>query len=107
MAPKRRQAFNPKSFLSKIGEGRSIANYSANKTVFLQGDPADAVYYLQEGKVKVTVVSEQGKEAVVAFLGTDEFFGEACLAGQTQRISTVTAIMDSVIMRLERRLSSA
>jgi CRP-like cAMP-binding protein len=100
--PPRRQPFSPKSFLAKIGEGRRISNYYKDQTVFLQGDPADAVFYLQKGKVKVTVVSEQGKEAVVAFLGANEFFGEACLAGQTQRITTVTTIADSVIMRLEK-----
>src|SRR5689334_8144829 len=102
MAHKQRQSFSPKSFLAMIGEGRSIANYSKDQTVFLQGDPADAVFYIQKGKIKVTVVSEQGKEAIVAFLGADEFFGEACLAGQEQRITTVTAIADSVVMRLEK-----
>jgi CRP/FNR family cyclic AMP-dependent transcriptional regulator len=66
-----------------------------------RGDPADAVSYIQRGKAKVTVVSEQGKEAVVSILGTDEFFGEGCLAGQAQRIATVTAMTESVIMRLE------
>jgi hypothetical protein len=73
LAPKR-QSFNPKSFLAKIGEGRSVAKYSPGQTVFLQGDPADAIFYIQKGKVKVTVVSEQGKEAIVVFLGVDEFF---------------------------------
>jgi CRP/FNR family cyclic AMP-dependent transcriptional regulator len=101
LAPKR-QSFSPKTFLAKIGEGRSAANYSPGQTVFLQGDPADAIFYIQKGKVKVTVVSEQGKEAIVAFLGADEFFGEACLAGQGLRITTVTAIADSVVMRLEK-----
>ena len=99
MAPPRRQSFDPKSFLAKIGKGRSIANYRNDQTVFSQGDTANAVFYIQKGKVKVTVVSEQGKEAIVAFLGADEFFGEACLAGQVQRI---TAIANSMIMRLEK-----
>jgi CRP/FNR family cyclic AMP-dependent transcriptional regulator len=102
MAVRRRQSFNPKTFLAKIGEGRSVANYSPGQTVFLQGDSANAIFYIQKGKVKVTVVSEQGKEAIVAFLGADEFFGEACLAGQEQRITTVTAIADSVVTRLEK-----
>jgi CRP-like cAMP-binding protein len=102
MAPKRRQAFNPKSFLAKIGEGRSIANYSANMTVFLQGDPADAVFYIQQGKVKVTVISEQGKEAVVAILGPGHFFGEGCLNGHPLRIATTRAIDECVITRLEK-----
>jgi CRP-like cAMP-binding protein len=70
--------------------------------VFSQGDPGDAVFYIQKGKAKLTVVSEQGKEAVIAILGTDEFFGEGCLAGQMQRIATVTAMADSVIARLEK-----
>jgi CRP/FNR family transcriptional regulator, cyclic AMP receptor protein len=102
MSPKRRPLFSPASFLAKIGEGRTIAKYGSEQTVFLQGDPADAVFYIQKGKVKVTVVSEQGKEAIVAFLSADEFFGEACLAGQTQRITTVTALVDCVIMRIAK-----
>ena len=79
-----------------------MTEYRKDQIVFSQGDPADAVFYIQKGKVKVTVVSEQGKEAVVAILGTDEFFGEGCLAGQAQRIATVTAMTESVIMRLEK-----
>ena len=102
MAIKRRPSFNPKSFLAKVGEGRSIGKYRKDQIVFSQGDPADAVFYIQKGKVKVTVVSEQGKEAVVAILGPDEFFGEGCLAGQTQRIATVATMTDSVIVRLEK-----
>ena len=96
------RSFNSKSFLAKVGEGRSIGKYRKGQVVFSQGDAGDAVFYVQKGKVKVTVVSEQGKEAVVAILGTDEFFGEGCLAGQAQRISTVTTMTDSVIARLEK-----
>jgi CRP-like cAMP-binding protein len=102
IAIKRRRSFNSTSFLAKVGEGRSIRKYRKGQVVFSQGDPGDAVFYVQKGKVKVIVVSEQGKEAVVAILGTDEFFGEGCLAGQTLRISRVTTMMDSVIMRLEK-----
>jgi len=102
MAPKRRLSLDPKSFLAKVGEGRSIDRFGKNQIVFSQGDPADAVFYIQKGKAKVTVVSEQGKEAVVAIVGTNEFFGEGCLAGQAQRIATVTTMTDSVIMRLEK-----
>ncbi len=102
MARKSRAAFNPKAFLAKVGEGRSIAGYGKGETVFSQGEPADAVFYIQKGKVKVTVVSEQGKEAVVAILGANDFLGEGCLAGQTQRIATAAAMVDSVVMRLER-----
>jgi CRP/FNR family transcriptional regulator, cyclic AMP receptor protein len=76
MATKRRPPFDPKSFLAKIGEGRTISKYRKNEIVLSQGDPADAVFYVQKGKVKVTVVSDRGKEAVVAILGADEFCGE-------------------------------
>jgi CRP/FNR family cyclic AMP-dependent transcriptional regulator len=102
MAIKRRPSFDPKSFLAMVGEGRSIGEYRKDKIVFSQGDPADAVFYIERGKVKVTVVSEQGKEAVVAMLETNDFFGEGCLAGQAQRIATVATMTDSVIVRLEK-----
>jgi CRP-like cAMP-binding protein len=75
MAIKRKASFNPKTFLAKVGEGRSIGTYRSDQIVFSQGDSADAVFYIQKGKVKINVVSEQGKEAVVAILGTNEFFG--------------------------------
>ena len=96
----RRSIRNPSSPRS----ARAAASTGSARTqiVFSQGDPADAVFYIQKGKAKVTVVSEQGKEAVVAMFGTNEFFGEGCLAGQGQRISTVTAMTDCVIMRLEK-----
>jgi CRP/FNR family transcriptional regulator, cyclic AMP receptor protein len=102
MAKKRRTPFDPKSFLARIGDGHGVSKYRREQTVFAQGDPADAVFYVQKGNVKLTVVSEQGKEAVIAILGTDAFFGEGCLAGQTQRIATVTAMTDSLIARLEK-----
>jgi len=85
-----------------VGEGRSIGKYNKDQVVFSQGNPADAVFYIQKGKVKVTVVSEQGKEAVVAILGTDDFFGEKSLAGLALRISTVTTMTASIIVRLEK-----
>jgi CRP/FNR family cyclic AMP-dependent transcriptional regulator len=102
MAMEPRPSFDPKSFLAKVGEGRSIGKYRKDQIVFSQGDPADAVFYIQEGKVKVTIVSEHGKEAVVAVLGTNDFFGEGCLAGHALRIATVATMMDSVIVRLEK-----
>jgi CRP/FNR family transcriptional regulator, cyclic AMP receptor protein len=102
MASKSRPSFDPKSFLAVVGEGRSIGEYRKDQIVFSQGDPADAVFYIQRGKVKVTILSEQGKEAVVAMLGTNDFFGEGCLAGQARRIATVATMMDSVIVRLEK-----
>jgi CRP/FNR family transcriptional regulator, cyclic AMP receptor protein len=102
MAKKRRSSFNTKSFLARVGNGRSIGRYRQGQIVFSQGDAGDAVFYIQKGKAKLTVVSEQGKEAVIAILGADEFFGEGCLAGQALRIATVTAMADSVIARLEK-----
>ncbi len=95
-------SFDPKSFLAKVGEGRSMGRYRKDVIVFAQGDPADAVFYVQKGKVKVTVISEQGKEAVVAILGPDEFCGEGCLAGQQRRMATATAMTECEIMRLEK-----
>jgi CRP/FNR family transcriptional regulator, cyclic AMP receptor protein len=102
MAVKHRPSFDTKSFLARVGDGRSIGKYRKGQIVFSQGDPGDAVFYIQKGKAKLTVVSEQGKEAVIAILGADEFFGEGCLAGQAQRISTVTTMTDAVIARLEK-----
>ena len=102
MAIESTSPFNPISFLAKVGEGRSIGKYPKDKLIFSQGEPADAVFYIQKGKVKVTVVSEQGKEAVVAILEADDFFGEGCLAGQAQRISTVVTMTECVIARLEK-----
>jgi len=99
---KRRLPFDAKSFLAKVGEGRSISKYRKDQVVFSQGDLADAVFYIQKGKVKVTVVSDQGKEAVVALLGADEFCGEGCLAGQPRRMATTTAMTDCTIMRLQK-----
>jgi CRP-like cAMP-binding protein len=96
-------SFDPKSFLAKVGDGRTLAKYLKDRTIFSQGDSADAVFYIQKGKVKVTVVSEQGKEAVVAILGPDDFCGEGCLAGQPRRMATATAMMECEIMRLETK----
>jgi CRP/FNR family transcriptional regulator, cyclic AMP receptor protein len=95
--------FAPKAFLTKVGGGKTISKYQIDQPVFLQGDPADSVFYIQSGKVKITVVSEQGKEAVVAILGPREFCGEGCLAGQQRRMGTASAMMDSEIMRLEKQ----
>lgn len=94
--------FDPKAFLSKIGKGRSIAQYRAGEAVFSQGESADSVFYIESGRVKLTVVSESGKEAVIALLREGEFCGEACLAGQHKRISTATALEDCDIMRLQK-----
>ena len=95
-------AFDPKSFLAKIGDGRSIHRYGKGQIIFSQGDTTDAVYYLQRGKLKVTVVSDQGKEAVTAILGADEFFGEGCLVDQAHHLSTVASMTESVVTRVSR-----
>jgi CRP/FNR family transcriptional regulator, cyclic AMP receptor protein len=102
MAITARTSFNPKSFLAKIGEGHSIRKYCENEVVFSQGEPADAVFYIKRGKVKVTVLSERGKEAVVAILGPEDFIGEGCLAGQPRRMATVVTMADSAIVRLDK-----
>ena len=91
--------FDPKVFLSKVNGGRAISDYRKDQIVYRQGEAADSVFYVQSGKVKATVVSEQGKEAVVAVLGIDDFFGEGCLAGQPLRLSTVSAMTQCVIVR--------
>ncbi len=94
--------FDPNRFLAKIGRGRSVAKYIRGKPIFAQGDPANAVFYIQEGRVKLTVVSRQGKEAVIAILGPGDFFGEGCLAGQTKRMASAAAMSECSIMRLEK-----
>jgi CRP/FNR family transcriptional regulator, cyclic AMP receptor protein len=94
--------FDPKAYLAKANGGKTISKYQLNQIVFSQGDPADFVFYVRDGKVKITVMSEQGKEAVVAILGPDEFCGEGCLAGQTRRMATATAMTECEIMRLEK-----
>jgi CRP/FNR family cyclic AMP-dependent transcriptional regulator len=102
MKPKAKPPFDPKVFLAKVGKGRAQADYKKGQTVFAQGDSADSVFYVQKGKFKLTVVSKDGKEAVVAILGTGDFFGEGCLAGQRLRISGAEAMSDGSIMRLDK-----
>jgi CRP/FNR family cyclic AMP-dependent transcriptional regulator len=94
--------FDPKAFLARTGAGRALADYAKNHTIFLQGEPADAIFYIQKGKIKLTVVSKQGKEAVVALLGAGDFFGEGCLAGQPLRMASATTMSECSIMRLEK-----
>ena len=95
MATSTNGEFDPKEFLASVGTGRSVAKAREGQAIFSQGEPADALFYIQKGKVKVTTLSTQGKEAVVAILGPGDFFGEGCLAGQPMRISTVAALADS------------
>ena len=91
-----------KSFLSTVGGGRTVSTYRKNQTIFSQGKPADAVFYIQEGKVKVSVISELGKEAVVALHGKGDFFGEGCLNAQPLRLATAVAMTECTIMRLDK-----
>jgi CRP/FNR family cyclic AMP-dependent transcriptional regulator len=100
---KRRKAlFDPKVFLAKTGDGKTISKYRKDQIVFSQGEVAEAVFYIQQGKVKLTVVSEQGKEAVIAILGPGQFFGEGCLNGHPLRIGTTRAVDECVITRLDK-----
>ena len=94
--------FDPEFFLSHGSGGRTKAKYQKNETIFRQGDPGDAVFYIIDGECKATVVSEQGKEAVVAFHEKGDFFGESCLSSQPRRVGTVTAITGCEIMRFEK-----
>jgi CRP-like cAMP-binding protein len=94
--------FDPKKFLAKVGEGKTITNYYKDQIVFSQGDVADAVFYIQQGTIKLTVISEQGKEAVIAMLEPGQFFGEGCLNGHGLRVATTTAMDECVITRIAK-----
>jgi CRP/FNR family transcriptional regulator, cyclic AMP receptor protein len=102
MEPSTLAPFDPKVFLGKVGEGRTLAAYKRDQVVFSQGDAADSLYFVQKGKIKISVVSARGKEAVIAILGTGAFFGEGCLAGQQVRMATARAITECSVMRLEK-----
>ena len=103
MMKKRKKAqFDPKIFLAKVGDGKAISKYHKNQIIFSQGDVGDAVFYIQKGKVKLTVVSDRGKEAVVGILGSDHFFGEGCMNGHPLRVTTATAIEQSLITRIPK-----
>ncbi len=94
--------FDPRVFLARADGGKTLNKYRIKGTIFAQGDPSDALFYIQDGKVKLTVVSRQGREAVVAILAAGEFFGEGCLAGQPLRMSTATALTACSVMRLDK-----
>jgi CRP/FNR family transcriptional regulator, cyclic AMP receptor protein len=102
MALKSKLPFDPKLFLAKVGEGRTIAQYSKDQMVFTQGDPANAVFYIRKGKIKLTVVANNGKEAVIAILDSGDFVGEGCLTTQPLRMATATAISNCSLVRLEK-----
>jgi CRP/FNR family cyclic AMP-dependent transcriptional regulator len=95
--------FDPKTFLSTaVEEGMSVLKFEKGRTILSQGEAADAVFYIQHGKVKLTVLSEQGKEAVIAILDQDEFFGEGCMNGHPLNLATTTAVVDCVVTRVEK-----
>lgn len=103
MPKKTKQAeFDPKEFLAKVGEGKTILEFHKDQVVFAQGDAADSVFYIQKGRVKVVVISEQGKEAVVGILGIGQFFGEGCMNGHSVRIATTTALEDCLITAITK-----
>jgi CRP/FNR family cyclic AMP-dependent transcriptional regulator len=102
MAKKAQSTFDPKSFLSTVNHGRTVSNYRKDAVVYRQASAADAVFYIQNGKIKIVVASKQGKEAVVALLGPGEFFGEGCLIGQPLRLATARVMTESAIMRVDK-----
>jgi CRP/FNR family cyclic AMP-dependent transcriptional regulator len=103
-AAKKRRDFDAHAFLATIGEGRKFVLFSKKQGIFAQGDLADAVFYIQTGKVKLTVVSKPGKEATIGILGEGHFFGEACLVGQPLRMLTATAMTDCAVLRIDKRV---
>ncbi len=102
-AQKPNPRFDPKTFLAQAGFGRTIQHYRPKQTVFLQGEPSDAVFYIQEGKVRLSVLSKQGKEATIALLGAGDFLGEGCIASDPPaRMATATALTDCDVMKIEK-----
>jgi CRP/FNR family transcriptional regulator, cyclic AMP receptor protein len=102
-ATRNRHDFDPHTFLATIGEGRKFVLFPKKQNIFTQGDAADAVFYVQTGKVKLTVVSKTGKEATIGILGEGDFFGEGSLAGQVLRMGSATAMTDCAVLRIEKR----
>ena len=102
VATKRARAFSPAKFLETAAKGRVISTFPPGEILYTQGDDADSVFYILRGKVKITVLSMHGKEAVIAVLKADEFFGEGCLIGQPLRLSTAIAMTECETMRVEK-----
>ncbi len=102
MSKRTKASFDPKKFLAEVSEGKAVSKFQSGQVIFSQGDVADAVFYIGKGKVKLTVVSERGKGAVVGVLGTTHFFGEGCLNGHPIRITTATAMEESLITRIAK-----
>jgi CRP/FNR family cyclic AMP-dependent transcriptional regulator len=100
MARKAKTTFDPKIFLATVNHGRTVSTYARDAVVYRQASPADAVFYIRKGRIKIVVASQQGKEAVVAVLGSGEFFGEGCLIGQPLRLATARAMVESEVMRV-------
>jgi CRP/FNR family transcriptional regulator, cyclic AMP receptor protein len=103
VAAKKRREFDPKTFLSTIEGGRIIAAFSKKQAIFVQGDSADSVFYIQAGKVRLTVLSTSGKEATIGILNEGDFFGEGCLTGQPLRMCSATAMPDCSVMRIDKK----
>jgi CRP/FNR family transcriptional regulator, cyclic AMP receptor protein len=102
-AAKKRQRFDSQTFLSTIDGGRTIAAFPNKQTIFAQGDSSDAVFYIQEGKVKLTVLSTTGKESTIGILNEGDFFGEGCLVGQSLRMCSATTVTDCTVMRIDKK----
>ena len=102
LAPAMVRQFDLRAFLKEVGTGRTVVEYRKNGAVFSQGDAADAVFYIQKGRMKLAVLSPAGKEGVVALLSPGDFFGEGCLSGRTVRIETATALTDCSLLRIEK-----
>ena len=102
MKVKGKPSFDPDAFLARVGPGKTGVALHNQQIVFSQGDPADAVFYIQKGKIQLKVLSQQGKEAILAILGVGDFFGEGCLAGQPLRMSTAVAVTECSVMRIEK-----
>ncbi|HXM23641.1 MAG TPA: Crp/Fnr family transcriptional regulator [Terriglobales bacterium] len=107
MSVKKKRDFDPNTFLATIGEGRKIVRFQPKQTIFAQGNPADAVFYIQKGKVKLTVVSNSGKEATIGIMSDSDFFGEGCLVGQPLRMAAATAMTDCDLLRIEKKAMMA
>ena len=103
VAAKNLSKFDPKTFLSTMDGGRKIEAFPKKKTIFVQGDSSDAVFYIQKGKVKLAVVSSSGKEATIGILNEGDFFGEGCLTGQPLRLCSATAMIDCTVTRINKK----
>jgi CRP-like cAMP-binding protein len=103
VAAKKLSKFDPKVFLSTMDGGRKIATFPKKQPIFVQGDPSDAVFYIQEGKVRLTVVSKTGKEATIGILNKGDFFGEGCLTGQPLRLCSANAMTDCSVMKIDKK----